>query len=242
MLFGGANLAFAEESGGFVGFGIGGGNLKSDTNLNTDTGGAGDDINTTKKKNAGGVSYGFVGGYKQFFTPYLGLRYYANVDLTHADVVAGVVNMYGVGEPFYGKNSQAILLNYGVNVDFFGNFVVTEMVDFGGFIGFGIGGNTIMGKYVDDLKKIQSTFDLGAADIGAKITESKLQTTNVDVALNVGLRTNIAKYHGVELAVRVPFIKITTLGVTMEMGGGKMTTKSTISQNVRVLARYTFSF
>lgn len=99
-----------------------------------------------------------------------------------------------------------------------------------------------VGKYIDDLKKLQSTFDLGVAYAGAKITESKLQTTNFDVAL--GLRTNIAKYHGVELAVRVPFIKINTLNVNVVVGGGTMTitTKSTISQNIRVLARYTFSF
>lgn len=32
----------------------------------------------------GGVAYGFTLGYKQFFTPYFGLRYYVNVNALHA--------------------------------------------------------------------------------------------------------------------------------------------------------------
>ena len=37
----------------------------------------------TTKINRSGLNYGFVGGYKQFFTPNLGLSYYVNLDLHH---------------------------------------------------------------------------------------------------------------------------------------------------------------
>ena len=124
---------------------------------------------------ANGVSYGFVAGYKQFFNEYLGLRYYANVDLTHAT--------------FKITDFRPILVNYGVNVDFLGNFVVTEIADFGGFIGLGIGGNSWVGKDMQDMKN----------SYNSEGTNIKIKDTSFDVALNVGLRTNIAKHHGLEV-------------------------------------------
>lgn len=212
MLLGGSNIAFAEESGGFVGIGVGYGDAKWITEETLD--GVTDKTTLT----ANGASYGFIAGYKQFFNEYLGLRYYANVDLTHVtfkltnDAIA---------------NFNTILVNYGVNVDFLGNFVVTEIADFGGFIGLGIGGNTWSGKDIKDLKN----------DIALE-GGTTLKDTSFDVALNVGLRTNIAKYHGIEVAVRVPFLK-TQLYKDSGAGGS---IKMELGQNFRVLARYAFSF
>lgn len=212
MLLGGANIAFAEESGGFVGIGVGYGDAKmiftgSETN--------------EYKASVNGVSYGFVAGYKQFFNEYLGLRYYANVDLTHATF--NNVNIFETRNKF-----NTILVNYGVNVDFLGNFVVTEIADFGGFIGLGIGSNTWSGKDIEDLKN----------ELVADGDKVDFKDTSFDVALNVGLRTNIAKYHGVEVAVRVPFLNTRLLNVSF--AGGSV--KYELGQNVRVLARYTFNF
>ena len=62
----------------------------------------------------------------------------------------------------------------------------------------------------------------------------KFSDTSVDVTLNVGLRTNIATNHGLEVAVRVPF-----LPATVAKEGN---TKYTFGQTYNVLARYTFSF
>ena len=179
-------------------------------------------IDKTKNK-ANGVSYGFIAGYKQFFNEYLGLRYYANVDLTHAtfkfpDDEIGTYNF------------DTILVNYGVNVDFLGNFVVTEIADFGGFIGLGIGGNTWTGKGIKDLKD----------SFSAEESPIKIKDTSFDVALNVGLRTNIATNHGLEVAVRVPFLKTQLIDEKDSVSGGFL--KYSLGQNVRVLARYTFSF
>ena len=213
LLLGGANITLAEESGGFVGIGIGGG----DTELKTET--ITNGIKDNYKVNLGGINYGFVGGYKQFFTPYLGLRYYANLDLHH--------NLKKV------KSNQIITaITYGANVDFLGNFVVTDIADFGGFIGLGIGGNTIKIKDFD---------------------------TDFEFALNVGLRTNIATNHGVELVARVPLpIKLSSnsssTGGTICFGSinsnpticNEQTTNSSYKQTFKqifsILARYTFSF
>ena len=157
LLFGGANLAFAEESGGFLGIGIGGGG----TQMTTKGDGA------TTKINRSGLNYGFIGGYKQFFTPNLGLRYYVNLDLHH--------NM-SKNKKMDEKKPDIIAINYGVNVDFLGNFIAENGIDFGAFIRLGIGANTLTGKYIKDVK----------ANV------EKFSDTGVDVALNVGLRTNIA--------------------------------------------------
>ncbi len=211
LLLGSANIAFAEESGGFVGIGVGYGDAKMIQEA-TDEG--------KYKVSANDVSYGFTAGYKQFFNEYLGLRYYANVDLTHASFNAEILETR--------NKFNTILINYGVNVDFLGNFVVTEIADFGGFIGLGIGGNTWTGKDIKDFKN-----ELVAG--GDKV---EFKDTSFDVALNVGLRTNIAKYHGIELAVRVPFLNTRLLNVNFV--GGRV--KYELGQNVRVLARYTFSF
>ena len=201
-----ATSALAEESGGFVGFGIGGGG----TQFKMSGGGAND------KQNRSDLNYGFVGGYKQFFTPHLGLRYYVNVDLHH--------NMSKETNDETGKKEtpEIIIANYGVNVDFLGNFIAEDGIDFGGFIGLGLGANTLTGKVIKDLKDM------------AKAGGVKFSDTGFDIALNVGLRTNIATNHGLEVAVRVPF-----LPVTMYNEGGA---KITFGQTYSVLARYTFSF
>ena len=117
---------------------------------------------------------------------------------------------------------EAVFVNYGANVDFLGNFVSNETLDFGGFIGLGIGENTLTGKDIEDMKK------------GTKESGINLTTTGFDIALNVGLRANIATHHGLEVAVRVPFLPI----AMANMEGAKYT----FGQEYRVLARYTFSF
>ncbi len=211
---------FAEVSGAFLGLGVGYGNIKLQDKFGDPDNIGGGSYKQTEKAN--GVSYGFVVGYKQFFTDYLGLRYYANLDLTHGKFKSenpedGTTNSH-----------NTTFINYGVNVDFLGNFVSNESLDFGGFIGLGIGGNTIKDKYLDDIKKAYEEAGM----------TSKLKTTDFDIALNVGLRANIATNHGVEVAFRVPFMPINVMKFS-EMG---MSYKSTAGQDVRFLARYTYSF
>ena len=220
LLLGGANVALAEESGGFIGLGIGGGGAKY--NIKQEFYGRG---KISHLRNFGGINYGFVAGYKQFFNDYFGLRYYANLDIYH--------NLKKTNDEYLGK-VDITLINYGANVDFLGNFISSEMVDFGGFIGLGIGGNTLTGKYIKDMKdEIR----------GRRESGEKFNDTGFDMWLNVGLRTNIAKYHGTEVAVRVPFIPVKFIE-HKQVGGNDYDsiTAYTFGQTYSILARYTFSF
>ena len=212
LIFGGVNLAFAEESGGFVGFGIGGGGTQYNVELTnidgTEEGG---------KENLGGINYGFVAGYKQFFTPYLGLRYYVNLDLHH--------NLKDFTGTSY--RPDITLINYGANVDFLGNFVSSESMDFGGFVGVGIGANSITGKFIKDDVKVYEGDGWKFTDIG------------FDIWLNVGLRANIATNHGLEVVAKVPFLPVKMLDFKITAGGSY---KFTFKQDYSIMARYAFSF
>lgn len=157
LLFGGANIALAEESGALFGIGIGGGG----TTLVKDSNGE------IHKETLGGINYGLIDGYKYFFKPNLGLRIYINLDLHH-NLAKSSGTLYNI-----------MIIDYGVNADFLWNFISSESLDFGLFLGMGVGGNTIIGKPI-------------------------ATNTIADMVLNVGLRTNIATNHGLEIAVRVP--------------------------------------
>lgn len=162
LLFGGANIALAEESGAFFGIGIGGGG----TTLIKDDG-------EIHKETLGGINYGLIDGYKYFFKPNLGLRIYINLDLHH-NLAKSSGTLYNI-----------MIIDYGVNADFLWNFISSESLDFGAFIGMGIGGNTIIGKPI-------------------------ATNTTLGSAINVGLRANIATNHtikhGIEVAVLVPVL------------------------------------
>lgn len=67
----------------------------------------------------------------------------------------------------------------------------------------------------------------------------KFSDTGFDIALNLGLRTNIAKYHGLELVARVPFLPVKMVEYADEIG---FKVKQTFGQPYSILARYTFSF
>ena len=221
-----ANNAIAEESGVFLGAEIGYGAGKFENKLSI----AGQSENA--KYDGGGIKYGFVAGYKQFFTPYLGLRYYANVGITHATVKSNsVADAYGWKDKVDGT-----LINYGANVDFLANFVANETIDFGAFIGLGIGGNTWTGRDLDDHEDYLNSI---ARQAGTSVSLSK---TSFDLSLNVGLRTNIATHHGIELVAKVPFLETKLLDKTITMQGASLNIKNTLHQPFSVTARYTFSF
>ena len=111
-----------------------------------------------------------------------------------------------------------------------GNFVSTESVDFGGFAGAGIGANTLTGKYIEDLKTMNEN--------GGE----KFNTTGFDVWINVGLRTNIATYHGLEVVAKVPFMPVKMLDYSYDDGVGTEKYKLTFGQTFSIMARYSFSF
>ena len=237
------NVAFAEKSGAFLGaeVGYGGASVEyksSYTEQNLTTGEIYGYAPYTLKYNGGGVKYGIIAGYKQFFTPYLGLRYYASLSAMHA-----LLSTTSSGVSQQWKNVSATMINYGVNVDFLGNFIVQESLDFGGFVGLGLGGTSWVGKSIDDYQKLViDSYNQGWG----------LSKNSFDVALNVGLRANIAKRHGVEIVARVPFLATKLFDKTYQgrfdnTGGGDsylytQSEKTTIHHPYSITARYTFSF
>ncbi len=202
-----SSVVVAEESGAFVGLGLGfgGSSVKSEFSGT---------ISAKETFNGSGLNYGLVAGYKQFFTDSFGLRYYANIDYNSSKIKMDT------------EKVALNAINYGVNVDALYNFVSSDGMDFGAFLGLGLGANTWSGKVVDEAKKM------------AKDTGKSLSTTGFDLALNAGLRGVFAKQHGVEIFARVPFIATTMLDVKE----GTESAKYTASRNYNAGVRYTFSF
>ncbi|WP_181882799.1 outer membrane beta-barrel protein [Helicobacter sp. MIT 01-3238] len=134
------------------------------------------------KEKDGGFKYGLLLGYNKFFVKYFGIRFYGNANVTQV----------------YDKRSGDWLfrLNYGVNLDAIANFLATDYADLGAFVGLGVGGQTYF--FTGQNKEALDAFE----SMGVKVSY-----TSFDVGLNVGLRTNIAKHFGIEVAARVPFIK-----------------------------------
>lgn len=229
-----ATSAFAEESGVFLGAEIGYGGEKHETK----TAGiitqafANGATSATLKHDGGGVKYGVVVGYKQFFTQYFGLRYYANVSIMHGNLK----NDDYIGT-IWKTRLNGNLINYGANVDFLANFVANETLDFGAFIGLGIGGNTWSSKDLDDFE------DREVATVTQAVGQIwKLSKTSFDLSLNVGLRTNIATHHGIELVAKVPFLETKLLDKSVSVNGNSGSVKSTLTHTFSVTARYIFSF
>ncbi len=208
-----SSVVVAEESGAFVGLDLG---MSGITDKGKISGaGVGGEISTSERGR--GVNAGLVGGYKQFFTDSFGLRYYANLGYLSFDVKDTDTN----------KTESLNAINYGVNVDALYNFVSSDGMDFGTFLGLGLGAVTWSGKYVD----------------GLKAAFGKTSTTSFDVALNAGLRGVFAKQHGVEIAVRVPFMGTKIVDGNFDLGAGAdVKVENTITRNYNVGVRYTFSF
>lgn len=147
----------AEESGAFVGVGVGYG--ASQVKFGSE------------KTDLNGISYEVIAGYKQFFTPSFGLRYYAN--FAYADAS---------GKPK--DSSEKIkgnVMDYGVNVDALYNFV-TGGTDFGAFLGLGLGANTWGGKSFKDAKLDKTGFNL-ALNVGLRSVIA--QNHGIEIAARV---------------------------------------------------------
>lgn len=221
-----ASLALAERSGAFVGVEVGYGESQYQVKHY--------ELERNVKLNSDGVYYGLVAGYKHFFTPYLGLRSYVNFDVLQTKFNGQASSM------------RANLFTYGVNVDFLGNFLSTSVVDFGGFVGLWLGGNTWQGKDIDSLIDAGKQFANLVKPLPNASVKTHFGKSAFDVAINLGLRTNIAKYHGIELAGRVPFLPTQIVSVKGSAGDANQVenfeVEAILKHTWNLTARYTFSF
>lgn len=238
-----SNFAIAESSGAFVGVEVGYGEaryeLKAEYSATQNTQAASE----TRKFNGGGVNYGITAGYKHFFNDYFGLRAYGSINSQHNEIKISGRTPEEMG------NYTA--LNFGANLDLLGNFISTERLDFGAFVGVMLGYNYWLGRGIDEDKRyFKDTYNVTLAKIeqngNGRAKISLNSPSNFDIALNVGLRANIAKHHGIELATRVPFIPMTFATLEYRLGqegvakDEKLTIKLQQIWNLNV--RYTYSF
>ena len=142
--------------------------------------GIGQGVGVVSEKDRAGYSWEFLVGYKQFFSERVGLRYYLNITNTY---------LYMSRDSIAGDTK---VLHYSANIDFLGNFVSKENVDFGAFVG------------------VRAGVDMWS---GESFSYAKNNIYNV--ALNLGLRVNIAKYHGIEIAQRVQYNPMVKSGVSI---------------------------
>ncbi|MGX2970835.1 outer membrane beta-barrel protein [Helicobacter sp. T3_23-1059] len=228
-----ANGVFAEESGVFVGLeagSVGYGNLNYEYNDETTTNGT---TEKTKGRTDGGANsfgYGITVGYKHFFTPKLGLRGYANFNHIHGEIGAG--NGRNIGN----------LFNYGVNVDFLGNFYSAESLDIGGFIGLGIGANSLTGTDINSIRNYAKEIIKQVEGVEGVSSSISTPAASFDAHLNVGLRANLAKHHGIEAVAKVPFLPATIADYSVSSQGNSMKVTQQIRNTWNFNVRYTYSF
>ena len=228
----GASSALAETSGAFVGVqaGFGGANT---TNEFCSSGG-GMSACQTDSKSASALRYGFLAGYKQFFTENFGLRYYGVVDYG-AD--------FKIDNAFDGANGMVIksspkisALNLSANVDALYNFISNDSLEFGAFGGLSLAYASYKAKNaLMDVTPMMT----GGSD---KPAFKDFKLSGFDVGVNVGVRAQIAQKHGVELYGRFAFMEKIKEETLYEEALGKMTQTFKAAQPYQVGLRYTFSF
>ena len=225
----GASSALAETDGAFVGvqFGFGGANTKNEFCM---SGGTSD--YQTDSKSASALRYGFLAGYKQFFTENFGLRYYGVVDYGAADFkIDNAITMGGETIKFSPKISA---LNLSANVDALYNFISNDSLEFGAFGGLSLAYASYEAK--------NALWDLTPIMTGGKPAFKDFKLSGFDVGVNVGVRAQIVQKHGVELYGRFAFMENKKEETLLEFAGSKMTQTFKAAQPYQVGLRYTFSF
>ena len=157
-----------------------------------------------------GFKYGILWGYNKFFVKYFGIRTYLNANVTQPK----------------DKDYDEYLyrLNYGLNLDLLANFVATNYFDLGAFVGLGVGGQTWL--FTGQSKEMFDTLESAGVEVSY---------TGFDVGLNVGLRSNIARHLGIEVACRIPFVKTTIMDARYGSQYSKLQMQETYSIAARLL-------
>ena len=234
----GASSALAETSGAFVGvqFGFGGANAKSEyAAVATD----GQPFGADATKSVSSFRYGFLAGYKQFFTEKFGLRYYGVIDF-------GTQSEHKIGPSFNASAASAdeayfnftetikiSTLNLNANVDALYNFKQNDSFEFGVFGGLSLGYTSY---------KAQSVAINGVNLTNFAYSYKDLSASGFDFGINFGLRSNIAQKHGVELYSRFSLLKQKDDYKFALNEQTEILTKFEAKQPYAVGLRYSFSF
>ena len=238
----GASSALAETSGAFVGvqFGFGGANAKSEyAAVATDGSGA---FGADATKSASSFRYGFLAGYKQFFTEKFGLRYYGVIDFgTQSEHKIGPSYNISAASPAeayfnFTETIKISTLNLNANVDALYNFEQNDSFEFGVFGGLSLGYTSYKAQSVaiNGVNRTFFTFTYSYKDLSA---------SGFDFGINFGLRANIAQKHGVELYSRFSLLKQKDdYKYALDEQQTTILTNFEVRQPYAVGLRYSFSF
>lgn len=225
-----ATSAFAENDGAFVGLEVGLTSVKAEAEATSPLA-----LTNTAKDIL--PSLAIKGGYKWFFgdSKRFGTRAYGIVaagtgsltQLSTTFPAGGGNNSFisGTGHTYY-----TTYLDYMVGADALLNFANSDSFAFGIFAGVGLGGTTWIANGEDFEPK-------GGTGNGRSYA-------NFQVALNVGLRANIAQSHGIEVGGRfyLPNAEIFNAVNATTPIPGTTTTTTTHSRPWSVNLSYIFSF
>ena len=140
-----------------------------------------------------GYQWGLLGGYKQFFTPKFGLRYYGAFNMGKYSYDGDSIE-YGRTDTRTTFTNKLNEYTFYIHTDILYNFITNETVDFGVFAGVGLG--YVLYKYT-----IQDGPILNAE-------YSEIDTArDFDIRFAAGLRVNLAKRHGIEAFIQLPMLK-----------------------------------
>ena len=226
----GASSALAETDGAFVGVQFGLGGAKTTNEFCSSGGGMG--ACQIDLKSASALRYGFLAGYKQFFTENFGLRYYGVVDYG-ADFK--IDNAFYMGE-IINFSPKISALNLSANVDALYNFISNDSLEFGAFGGLSLAYASYKAKNaLMDVTPMMA----GGSD---KPAFKDFKLSGFDMGVNVGVRAQIVQKHGVELYGRFAFMENKKEETLFENALGKATQTFKAAQPYQVGLRYTFSF
>ena len=228
----GASSALAETDGAFVGVQFGFGGAKTTNEVCSS--GAGMSVCKTDSKSASALRYGFLAGYKQFFTENFGLRYYGVVDYGADFKIDNAIE--GGGGEMIKFSPKISALNLSANVDALYNFISNDSLEFGAFGGLSLAYASYKAKNaLWDLTPMITMVD-------SKPAFKDFKLSGFDVGVNVGVRAQIVQKHGVELYGRFAFMENKKEETLFEEEDGKMTQTFKAQQPYQVGLRYTFSF
>lgn len=235
-----------EKSGVFVGLSIGVASLSYNgavSYLATPTGGAQTTYTSSASLDRATGIYGILVGYKHAITGGFGLRYYADFNYSYA------------------HQNKIWGMNYNLNIDGLLNIVEKNNNFFGFFAGVGLGAQSYgwSNKLLENM--LEAAGD-AAGSGGVTTSPEQLPTnykgknfsnpkTSFNVAINFGVRANLAKHHDVELGVRFRPVRATLDEQKMlssPANGGnngnttQVGTKAVVGSNYDIFFRYNFVF
>ena len=236
----GASSALAEVGGAFAGvqFGFGGANAKSEYAMVSVDGSSDESFGADATKSASSFRYGFLAGYKQFFTEKFGLRYYGVIDFgTQSEHKIGPslnINGASPAEAYFNftETIKISTLNLNANVDALYNFISNDSLEFGVFGGLSLGYTSY---------KAQSVAINGVI-ANSTYSYKDLSASGFDFGINFGLRSNIAQKHGVELYSRFSLLKQKDDYKYARNARNDILTNFEAKQPYAVGLRYSFSF